>query len=120
MNESFLPLVRANKGRIVNLSSVGSLLKPYSPAIQARFRGVESLEQVEELAKEYVVRPSASLSYPIHAEPDVVVATSQGQGRDRVRMGWSTTCLFRQQGAHQRVYQGSGEARGRTRVGGVD
>ncbi|KAI5452489.1 hypothetical protein NCC49_000652 [Naganishia albida] len=56
MNESFLPLVRANKGRIVNLSSVGSLLKPYSPAIQARFRGVESLEQVEELAKEYVLQ----------------------------------------------------------------
>jgi carbonyl reductase 1 len=62
MNESFLPLIRANKGRIVNLSSVGSLLKPYSPAIQSRFRGVESLEQVEDLAQEYVVRGCLSLN----------------------------------------------------------
>ncbi|KAJ9116093.1 hypothetical protein QFC20_000766 [Naganishia adeliensis] len=54
MNQAFLPPVRGNKGRIVNLSSVGSLLKPYSPAIQSRFRGVESLEQVEDLAQEYV------------------------------------------------------------------
>ncbi|GHJ89735.1 hypothetical protein NliqN6_6137 [Naganishia liquefaciens] len=54
MNRAFLPLVRASKGRIINLSSVGSQLKPYSPAIQSRFRNVESLDEIQALADEYI------------------------------------------------------------------
>lgn len=65
MNQAFLPLVRASKGRIVNLSSVGSQLKPYSSDVQSRFRGVKSLEEVQSLADEYVVSPS---SHSRHSE----------------------------------------------------
>lgn len=96
MNQAFLPLVRENKGRIVNLSSVGSLLKPYSPAIQSRFRGVESLEQVEVLAQEYVVRPLlTSRCLPCSLSHYYLVAC-QGQDRDGIRMGRPTTRLLRQ------------------------
>ncbi|KAJ9099944.1 hypothetical protein QFC21_003950 [Naganishia friedmannii] len=54
MNSAFLPLIRSRKGRIVNLSSIGSMLKPYSPEIQERFRSVQSLEDVDRLRQEYV------------------------------------------------------------------
>lgn len=42
-------------GRIVNLSSVASSLKPYSADIQARFRNATSLQDLSDLAKEYEV-----------------------------------------------------------------
>lgn len=64
MNQAFLPLVRANNGRIVNLSSVGSQLKPYSETIQSVFRAVKSLQEIQALADEYVVRGSWALGLP--------------------------------------------------------
>lgn len=87
MNRTFLPLVRASKGRIINLSSVGSQLKPYSDVIQSRFRSVKSLEEVQALADEYVVRP-----FP-HDNPQSISHSSSGivkcgsQDRDRIRLG---------------------------------
>jgi carbonyl reductase 1 len=68
MNQAFLPLVRASKGRIVNLSSIGSQLKPYSPDIQSRFRGVKSLGEIQSLADEYVVSPPSLQEIPLEAE----------------------------------------------------
>jgi len=43
-------------GRIVNLSSFGSVLAPYSKEIQARFRDEKlSLKGLEEIARDYEV-----------------------------------------------------------------
>jgi hypothetical protein len=56
MCQAFLPLLKERKGsRIVNLSSIGSQLKPYSTEIQERFRNVTDLNEVEQLAQEYLV-----------------------------------------------------------------
>lgn len=43
----------SNAGRIVNLSSVASSLKVYSPSIQDRLRNATEIPQLEELAQEY-------------------------------------------------------------------
>jgi carbonyl reductase 1 len=60
MCQAFIPLIGKN-GRIVNLSSFGSSLSHYSPAIQARFRDPKlTLEELEILAQEYQV-----LIYPL-------------------------------------------------------
>ncbi|KAK5111627.1 hypothetical protein LTR85_011805 [Meristemomyces frigidus] len=54
MCRAFLPLLSKN-GRIVNLSSVASSLKPYSEAIKQRFRNPDaSLEDLDALAEEYL------------------------------------------------------------------
>jgi carbonyl reductase 1 len=59
MCQSFIPLMQAQFGRIVNLSSVASSLKPYSEAVQHRFRDPHaSLEDLDRLAEDYLVRPS--------------------------------------------------------------
>lgn len=56
MCKAFLPLL-SNTGRIVNLSSVASSLKPYSEAIQARIRDPNAtLTDLEQLAQEFEVR----------------------------------------------------------------
>ncbi|KAK4561614.1 hypothetical protein LTR86_004293 [Recurvomyces mirabilis] len=52
--ETFIPLM-AEQGRIVNLSSVASSLKPYSSAMQARFRDPNNtFEDLEKIADEYL------------------------------------------------------------------
>ncbi|KAK4541347.1 hypothetical protein LTR36_008105 [Oleoguttula mirabilis] len=54
MCRTFVPLLAKN-GRIVNVSSVASSLKPYSDTIQHRFRNPHaSLEDLNELAEEYL------------------------------------------------------------------
>ncbi|KAK3067139.1 hypothetical protein LTR53_016166 [Teratosphaeriaceae sp. CCFEE 6253] len=54
MCRTFIPLLAPN-GRIVNLSSVGSLLKPYSAALQARFRHPQnSFADLDALADEFL------------------------------------------------------------------
>ncbi|KAK5118435.1 hypothetical protein LTR62_002949 [Meristemomyces frigidus] len=54
MCQTFLPLLSPT-GRIVNLSSVASSLKPYSSQIQARFRNPRnSLGDLDRLATEYL------------------------------------------------------------------
>ena len=57
MCQAFIPLVTgSNPGRIVNLSSFGSALTPYSAEIQARFRDPKlTLEGLEGIAQEYQV-----------------------------------------------------------------
>jgi len=56
MCKAFLPLLKERKGaRIVNLSSVASQLNHYSPEIQQRFRNVKTLDEVDQLASEYLV-----------------------------------------------------------------
>ena len=53
MCQAFMPLLSPT-GRIVNLSSVGSSLKAYSPAIQQRFRNPNMTSQdLETLAVEF-------------------------------------------------------------------
>jgi carbonyl reductase 1 len=52
MCQMVLPHTR-DGSRIVSLSSVGSLLKPYSDELKQRFRTVRTLAEVEELAHEY-------------------------------------------------------------------
>ncbi|KAK1064739.1 hypothetical protein LTR74_008454 [Friedmanniomyces endolithicus] len=68
MCQTFIPLL-APQARIVNLSSVGSSLKPYSAAMQARFRNPEnSIEDLNQLAEEYLVShplPKLPLAIPI-------------------------------------------------------
>lgn len=55
MCQAFGPVVQP-KGRIVNLSSVASALKPYSETIQKRFRDPNlTLEKLEVLAQEFEV-----------------------------------------------------------------
>ncbi|KAK0320863.1 hypothetical protein LTR82_008181 [Friedmanniomyces endolithicus] len=54
MCQTFIPLL-VPQARIVNLSSVGSSLKPYSAAMQARFRNPSnSIEDLNQLAEEYL------------------------------------------------------------------
>lgn len=50
---AFIPLLRPGSGRIVNVSSTGSMLDPYSKELQHRFRNVKTLDDVEALAREY-------------------------------------------------------------------
>ncbi|KAK6366357.1 hypothetical protein LTR64_008371 [Lithohypha guttulata] len=65
---AFLPLMRKDTGRIVNLSSVGSSLGPFGSELQHRFRTMKSLDELESLAQEYenVVQSGkeSQLGYP--------------------------------------------------------
>lgn len=55
MCRTFIPLL-SKTGRIVNLSSVASSLKPYNESIQQRFRNPEAtLEDLDKLTEEYLV-----------------------------------------------------------------
>lgn len=82
---TFLPHLSKDTGRIVNLSSVASSLKPYSEEIQRRFRSALFLSDVETLAEEYLVRlnmltfrkPSLTTNDPKHA---VETSTEQSSG----------------------------------------
>ncbi|KAL1599897.1 hypothetical protein SLS60_007702 [Paraconiothyrium brasiliense] len=51
--KAVLPLLAPKTGRIVNLSSVGSSLDPFSLALAQRYRTVSTLEDLETLMKEY-------------------------------------------------------------------
>lgn len=53
MCQAILPLLAKN-GRIVNLSSVGSLLTPYSKEVAQEFRTVSTLEEVDNLMDAYL------------------------------------------------------------------
>ena len=54
MCQTFIPLLSKN-GRIVNLSSIASQLKFYSPQLQARFRDPNTtVETLDDIAKEFV------------------------------------------------------------------
>ena len=54
MCQTFIPLLSKN-GRIVNLSSIASQLKFYSPEIQARFRDPHAnVETLNDIAKDFV------------------------------------------------------------------
>ena len=56
MCHAFLPIMAKN-GRIVNMSSVGSSLKPYSEAMRQRFRNPNaSQEDLDQLAEDFLVR----------------------------------------------------------------
>lgn len=58
MCTSLLPFLRQSPigGRIVNLSSVASSLKMYSPAMRARFRNPDlTFPELEAILKEYEV-----------------------------------------------------------------
>lgn len=61
MCRTFLPLM-AQDGRIVNLSSVGSSLKPYSETIQQRFRNPNATQaDLDTLAEDFLVSRSLPL-----------------------------------------------------------
>ncbi|CAK4021574.1 Hypothetical predicted protein [Lecanosticta acicola] len=64
MCQAFLPfLSRAGNqggGRIVNLASVASSIKAYSPEIQARIRDASDLKELEQLAREFESSVSTS------------------------------------------------------------
>lgn len=55
MCQAFIPFVRPDGGRIVNLSSVASNLKPFSKQVQNRFRSATTLDELESLIKDYEV-----------------------------------------------------------------
>lgn len=67
MCQAFIPLL-AKDGRIVNLSSVGSSLNPYSKDKAQKFRTISSLDELEKFMKEYETAVSegkdASLGFP--------------------------------------------------------
>ena len=55
MCDAFLPLLSSPGGRIVNVSSVGSSLSNYSPAVRARFRDPKMTPaSLDELVHEYL------------------------------------------------------------------
>ena len=54
MCQTFIPLLSKN-GRIVNMSSIASQLKAYSPEIQARFRDPHAtVETLDDIAKDFL------------------------------------------------------------------
>ncbi|EMC99149.1 hypothetical protein BAUCODRAFT_393649 [Baudoinia panamericana UAMH 10762] len=58
MCRAFIPLL-SPQGRIVNLSSVGSTLKPYSEDVKARFRNADNtVDDLDRIAAEYMVSTS--------------------------------------------------------------
>jgi carbonyl reductase 1 len=55
-------LLLSDHGRIVNLSSVSSTLKPYSEQVRQRFRNPDmTLEELEQLVQEFEASPPSSL-----------------------------------------------------------
>lgn len=54
MCQTFIPIMRST-GRIVNVSSVASVLDPYSNEIQERFRTARNLQNLEDLIADYEV-----------------------------------------------------------------
>ncbi|KAK3067043.1 hypothetical protein LTR53_016312 [Teratosphaeriaceae sp. CCFEE 6253] len=84
MCRAFIPQLAPN-GRIVNLSSVGSLLKPYSAALQARFRDPQnSAADLDALADEFLAStndirskqyPRAANLAPASAAPGAATAS---------------------------------------------
>lgn len=69
MCQTFIPLMAKN-GRIVNVSSTGSSLSPYSKENAQRFRSISSLEELEQFMKEYESAVSqgkdAAAGFPDH------------------------------------------------------
>lgn len=55
MCQTFMPHM-PDGGRIVNVSSLASLLKLYQEDMRERFRTASTLAEVDELAHEYLVR----------------------------------------------------------------
>jgi carbonyl reductase 1 len=54
MCQTFIPLLSKN-GRIVNMSSIASQLKAYSPEIQARFRDPHAtVETLNDIAHDFL------------------------------------------------------------------
>lgn len=62
MCQVFIPIMRRT-GRIVNVSSVASLLQPYSKDIRERFRTTRSLQHLEELVADYEVSQTDTMSH---------------------------------------------------------
>ena len=64
MCKTLIPLL-SDHGRIVNLSSVSSTLKPYSEQVRQRFRNPDmTLEELEQLVQEFEVSKSIYSSPP--------------------------------------------------------
>lgn len=64
MCKTFLPIMKPG-GRIVNLSSVASSLRPFSQDLQARFRNSSmTIGDLQALAVEYEIRPVSV--HPVH------------------------------------------------------
>lgn len=67
MCQAIIPLL-AKDGRIVNLSSIGSSLNPYSKEKAQKFRSISSLDELESFMKEYETAVSegkdAALGFP--------------------------------------------------------
>ncbi|KAF2450349.1 NAD(P)-binding protein [Karstenula rhodostoma CBS 690.94] len=65
---AILPLLTPKTGRIVNLSSAGSSLDPFSPALAQRFRTLSSLDDLDVFMREYldavVAGKDAELGFP--------------------------------------------------------
>ena len=53
MNRAFLPLLRPDGGRIVNVASMSGYLNKYSPAIRERFLNAKSVDDVTALMNEF-------------------------------------------------------------------
>jgi carbonyl reductase 1 len=51
---AILPFLTPGTGRIVNLSSAGSSLHPFSPALAQRFRNVSTIEDLDAFMSEYL------------------------------------------------------------------
>lgn len=65
MCQRFIPLL-APQGRIVNLSSVASSLKPYSESIQQRLRNPDvTVSDLDRLAQEFLVRAPFLTIHPL-------------------------------------------------------
>jgi carbonyl reductase 1 len=60
MCQTFLPHLTSTHGRIVNLASIASQLKFYSPAIQSRFRSASTLSDLSSLCSDFQSAVSSS------------------------------------------------------------
>lgn len=54
MCQAFLPLLTADTGRIVNVSSVASHLSSFSRPLAQRFRSAKTLDEIDGPAQEYL------------------------------------------------------------------
>jgi hypothetical protein len=74
-----IPLL-SKDGRIVNLSSVSSTLKPYHEQIRQRFRDPNmTLEDLEQLVQEFEVRSHSATSLMLYSGLSFTVRSSSQQ-----------------------------------------
>ena len=133
--KAFLPLMRPNSGRIVNVSSTGSMLDNYSPDMQRRFRNVKSLDELEYLAQEYETAvkagKDAAAGFPsgraygvskacMNAFTKILATENEGLAINCCCPGWVDTDMGNQIGRPPKTPEDGAKIPVRLAVGNID